>query len=214
MSTLHLDALRSPIGTIPAIKFRTNKQTNKLFTSDGCHPEALRGGIYSITGSAEPVSAESFEGGERDAVDGELTDGMACSDDITPQSYYDADFPSAPSSSSSSWAADTAAQDDFMSLILAGEETAGGSFGGNSSAHFSLDGQMIDDDAEDDGIQTRNDEQTIRMVRESASSGDKRKDRGPRKSHSLSSNERKRAKAKEQKRVATEAADTNKGVYD
>ena len=80
-----------------------------LFASDGCHPEALRGGIYSITGSAEPVSTESFEGGERDTVDGELTDGMACSNDISPQSYYDTDPPNAPGSSSSSWAADTAA---------------------------------------------------------------------------------------------------------
>ena len=59
----------------------------------------------------------------------------------------------------------------------------------------------------DDVIQAMGDDHIFFMARASATSGDKRKGRGPRKSHSLSSNERKRLKFKEKKRVATEAAD-------
>ena len=59
------------------------------------------------------------------------------------------------------------------------------------------------------------DEQTIRMIRASASSGDKRKDRGARETHALSSKERKRLKGKAKKKAASEAAEapvTNAGV--
>ena len=53
------------------------------------------------------------------------------------------------------------------------------------------------------------------MIRASASSGDKRKDRGARETHALSSNERKRLKLKAKKKAASEAAEapvTNAGV--